>query len=1221
MKIGDIFETAVEEKIDPVIKVGDLQDEDRLAREIGCYVVTPFIEKCIDDFLDHYTDTFRKDTEEIGVWISGYFGSGKSHLSKILGLLVENRALKGQPAVKRFEARIPAYAERRASILRNLAQISACDSKVLAFNLNTLVDSPTTPLARLLLAQYYQHRGYSPNILYAGVVERELDRLGKLEQLHSESEKIAGRPWAEVQKNPGFHAKALYAAASAVAPEAFPTPGDVGAALERAEKGELINVDRLIATVLEDLDSRIKETRKPCRLLFVLDESGQWIGDNPDRLAQLQALVETAAIRGRGRIWLAVTTHEDMSSVLQSARQLKSDMKKIGDRFRFKFSLTTENIERVLEDRILKKKIAGGDEVKAVYESARGVIRSLGELGGVEGRTLPECDEERFGQFYPFFPYQVWLIPEVVKSLRAKGGRAEQLSGSTRTLLAITQDILRAGRRPYLKLPVGDLVSFDEVYYNLSGEGEVSSDIRRELSQIEKVVSGATPLTRRIAEVLFLIDELRYIPRTADNLARLLVESSTDDLAGIRQKIDPELQRLIKARIVAKVGEEYEFLTGERRSFEEEVDAAAGELRHHDREAGFARWFVYDSSTRAAPLLEVLGFSTVPFQGKEFGIQLAMDETVAAKGGHARVSIHSPLAVLGGLKPSDLENRSLRDEEKNTIFVLCDRVPLFDQDLNRFLAMREVVDRWKGDQYKPEAARKLALDRESNDLAKLENGLRKALRESLQHGRIIFRGASRSLSPKPGESAGAMLRTEIASYFPTIYPNYKKVPVRISEEQKAIRAVLAGDKSLPSEVEQLDILDKSRALKANAPLIEAIRIALATRQGRCQRTLGKDLLDEFTAPPYGWDSNAVRVGIAACVRAGRIKLRQGKATYTNPADPELQKILANSLEFNRAELVLEDTEIPHETLERARNVLVRLTGDRRIEETPAAIHQAFEKFAAEKLADAGKVSDWAEPAHFPIPDDFTNGCEAFREILALTSPHHRIPEIETRREALEKGLGAIELLSNFYNSSRSVFVQVRELADELHAVEAFLPNSPAISAFLEAYEQARIGSRFAESAVWKSVHSAHSAARLELDSLLQARRDEALAALDSAVKRVVSAAAAGGLDSGQTAAIVKPLESMGSSLDHETEPSRLITLPELVRTRARESEARLAQVLRERAGDDGSPQGSRREAKRLRLSDIASTRTIHSAEEWERVSRELDQHVLALLRDFDVELE
>jgi hypothetical protein len=95
MKLADIFETRIEEKIDPVIKVGEVQDEAKLASEVGAYVVTPTIEKYVDEFLEHYTDSFRLQTTEIGSWISGYFGSGKSHLAKILALLAENRCAPG----------------------------------------------------------------------------------------------------------------------------------------------------------------------------------------------------------------------------------------------------------------------------------------------------------------------------------------------------------------------------------------------------------------------------------------------------------------------------------------------------------------------------------------------------------------------------------------------------------------------------------------------------------------------------------------------------------------------------------------------------------------------------------------------------------------------------------------------------------------------------------------------------------------------------------------------------------------------------------------------------------------------------------------------------------------------------------------------------------------------------------------------------------------------
>ena len=146
MLLRDIFETKIEEKIDPVIKVGERHNEKKLASEIGSYVVTPTIEKFMDDFLEHYTDTIRKDTGEIGIWIAGYFGSGKSHLAKIFSLLVENPKLEGISASKRFESRLPTTSSSRDAILRSLSQLGYCDTKALAFNINTLADSKKTPL-------------------------------------------------------------------------------------------------------------------------------------------------------------------------------------------------------------------------------------------------------------------------------------------------------------------------------------------------------------------------------------------------------------------------------------------------------------------------------------------------------------------------------------------------------------------------------------------------------------------------------------------------------------------------------------------------------------------------------------------------------------------------------------------------------------------------------------------------------------------------------------------------------------------------------------------------------------------------------------------------------------------------------------------------------------------------------------------------------------------
>ena len=823
---------------------------------------------------------------------------------------------------------------------------------------------------------------------------------------------LAGRPWADIQKNPGFYAKHLYRAVCNVAPDAFVSPEEVAQALKNAEKGDLYNVQFLVQTMLDDLIQREQETKKPARILLVLDESGQWIEDDAGRLAQLQALVEEAAIMGQGRIWIFVTTHEDMGAIYQNARALQADMKKIEGRFRFKWSLTTENIELVLEDRIFKKKIAGKDEVGKAYDAAPGVLRGLGELANTS-QKLPGCDRDRFITLYPFFPYQVHLIPEIVKSLRSKGGRGEQLSGSTRTLLAITQDILRAGRRPYLELEVGELVSFDEVYGNLSGEGEVSPDVRRELSRIERVVPGANALTRRVAEVLFLIREIGYVPRTIDNLARLLAEATNDDLPTLVARIQPELDKLVAAKMVARIGEEHEFLTGERRTFEDEVATVAAQLKQQDREAGLAKHFVYDPDKKANHLRAILGFETVPFKESEFEVRVSMDGTLALRNGHIDVRMFSPLAALSGTKVPDLEDQSLRADEQNTIFVLCDRIPGFDQELNRFLAMREVVSTWKGDPHKSEDAYKLAVERETNDLDKLERRVRDFIRAGIRQAHVIFRGSSRALSPRSGQTPGETLRAELATFWPTLYPKFERVPARIAQEQRAIIDVLEGEKNLAPDVKTLRLFDKSGALDPHSPVLDATRVFLASRQSEKERTLGKDLLDEFSSPPYGWDRNAVRIGVAACVRVGTIKILIGKMPHTNPADQALQKALRDSREFEKVELVLEDSELGADVLEETRALLMKLTGKRKIDETTAALHEAMETFGRDKLARVERVIDWADPAGLPGPRPSTKGKRLWRACLPSPNPMHRVKEIHARADDLKCGVEAIDQLATF----------------------------------------------------------------------------------------------------------------------------------------------------------------------------------------------------------------
>jgi len=1218
MRVGDLFETKVEEKIDPVIKVGETADEHKLASEIGSYVVTPFIEKYLDDFFEHYTDTFQKQTTEIGAWISGYFGSGKSHLAKIMALVVENRKLVGASACDRFLARISSGSSQYGSIQRSLARMDQCETDILAFNLNTLADSRTRSLPSLLLSQYYLSRGYGGNLIYARVIEAELDKQGKLEALHRAVETRAKKSWAEIQRNLSFFSKHLYAAACEVAPEVFESPQHVERALKEAEKGELYNVGFLIDTVMEGLKRKEKTVKKLQRITLVLDESGQWIENDSSRLAQLQALIEEAAIKGQGKIWITVTTHGDMGSIYKEARALEGDMKKIEGRFRFKFGLTTENIELVLEQRLLKKTLAGKKHLEQVYTNRGGTLRGLGELANTS-QTLPVCNSAKFVTYYPFFPYQIHLIPEIVKMLRSKGGRGEQLSGSTRTLLAITQDILRAGRRKYLDEGVGILVSFDEIYGNLSGEGEISPDVRTELSRLKEVVPGSTALTPRVAEILYLIREISYIPRTKDNIARLLAEGIDDDLSIVIARIEPELQRLINAKLVAQIGEEYEFLTGERRTFEDEVGTIEAQTRQQERERGLADHFIHGDGK--SHWRKWLDFDTVPYVGIEFPIKLQIDSiSVQGKQGDITLKHLTPLAVLGPTTLSDLESQSLRSDEQNTIFFYSGRIKGFDRDLTRYLAMKEVIDNWKGDTHRSEEARNLALERETNDLPKLERKVSEGLKEGIRLGWVIFRGTSRSLAIKPGQKPSEALRAEMATFWPILYSKFDRVPVRITNEQKAIQEVLEGSSSPSKDVTQLKLYDKAGKIDPNCPLLDAIRIYLATEQNKGRRVLGKDINATFNATPYGWDTNAVRVGVAALVRNGAVKILVNKKTFTNPADRELIDALRVSKNFDKAELVLEVAEIAPEVLTETRSFLMNLTRQRGIDETPAALSEVAESFANSVLTKAATVNLWAGGSGLPLPHSFIDGEDIWRRIKDLSNPVHRVQEIHGNQTLLEDGSKSIEQHATFQTENGKQFIDLKNFVTQVLVIEHLIEKDSVLEKLLEAYKICFDSANFADKETWKQLQSLKAQAVLELQSLIEGWRDEARRRLDKALAPLPEELKQRELDPGLEEDLSTPLRMLRDSLDGVTSPGKAAALSQQAEAAIRNlGERIIAEISKKK--EVPTTEREPHPTQRLRFNEITAVTRVSNEQEWDVLKEKMDSRVRELLKQgYDVEL-
>lgn len=289
--------------------------------------------------------------------------------------------------------------------------------------------------------------------------------------------------------------------------------------------------------------------------------------------------------------------------------------------------------------------------------------------------------------------------------------------------------------------------------------------------------------------------------------------------------------------------------------------------------------------------------------------------------------------------------------------------------------MKEVIGNWKGDPHKSEDARKLAQDRENEDLPKLERKVLDGLKDGIRTGHLIFRGGGKQLTMKPGQTSGTALRTEMASYWPTLYPKFDKVPVRIQNEQKAIQDVLLGE-TTTKDVADLKLFDKAGKIDVHCPLIDNIRIYLLTEQNKRQKKVcGGDVLEHLCGIGYGWDRNAVRVGVAALVRAGVVKVVVGQNEYSNPTDRDLIDALRVARTFEKAELVLEETEVIPDVLTETRKFVMKLAKKRNIDETPSAISEAADVLATAILAKVANVNLWAGGSSLPLPTAFTEGAE------------------------------------------------------------------------------------------------------------------------------------------------------------------------------------------------------------------------------------------------------
>lgn len=430
MQIKEMFEKQIDRDIKGVIKVGQ-SDEENVYQELDEYVVTKELLKHFRDFFDNYEKGINNNTDKMGVWISGFFGSGKSHFLKILSYLLKNSVVEGKRAIEYFTDGKKIEDPMLIAKMTNSGTIS---SDVMLFNIDSKgsakVGSGKEAIVEVFMKVFNEMQGYCGSIPYLAEFERQLDNEGRFEEFKEKFEEIAGAPWEK--KRQAFAVIQDKIVKTIVAMD-FMSEEAARNWCKNAKVSYDLSIEKFVSLVKEYCEKKGPNHH----VIFLVDEIGQYIADDTQLMLNLQTIVEDLGTACRGKAWVIVTSQEDIDSITKTKG---NDFSKIQGRFDTRLSLSASNVDEVIRKRILEKNEIAESALKLLYEQKESIIKNLITFTADTADKKLYTDKTDFADCYPFIPYQFNLLGQVLTAVRTHGASGKHLSDQSRSMLALFQE-------------------------------------------------------------------------------------------------------------------------------------------------------------------------------------------------------------------------------------------------------------------------------------------------------------------------------------------------------------------------------------------------------------------------------------------------------------------------------------------------------------------------------------------------------------------------------------------------------------------------------------------------------------------------------------------------------------------------------------------------------------------------------------------------------------
>lgn len=846
-RIESLFSRDIHRRIEEVIKV-DQTDDEVVLQEVEEYVATDAICGHFAQILDLYNDTFTRPHEGVGVWVSGFFGSGKSSFAKILGLALQNRPLDGEGATARIGRQfVGTCGEKVRLLLTQIAERTPTEAVVFDVSTDRGIKSGNQTLTEIAYKQLLKTLGYATDLDLAEL-EIALEAEGRLEAFESTFAGLFDKGWEESKSLAAFAVQRASRTMHEMDSATYPTPDSWReAALHRAD---------ITPGLLAERTELLVDRRRPgCNLAFVVDEVGQFVARDVQKMLDVQALVQALGRVGRGRFWLVVTSQEKLSEVVGGLDGTRVELARLMDRFPSQVHLEPSDISEVTSKRVLSKKADAQTELRSLYESHHGRLAKHTAL--TADIRLPELTAERFVELYPLLPYHVDLVIGVVSGLRTQGGASKHVGGANRTIIKLAQQLLIRPDTNLAAEPVGRLATLDLVYDLVSGN--IPSEIRGKIDAIPEKIEH--PLAQSVAKAVTLLTYVQSVHRTAANVAASLYPEVDAD--GILPQVQAALDELVSGHQVRLGDDGYRIPTPAEDDWERQRAAA------QPRPADSARLYKTAAEALWKPQPNHALHGTRLFKA---GLVVSGERLVDGD-----LPIHIELEDPARLDEAKAGARARSQAEPGGVFWIGALEPALVRAADEVYRSRDILTRRER---QAKTSDELALvAEEKGRLSRAQSELQARLARTLLNGTAYFRGNDRSPDPNVADvrrAAEALLTQSL----PQVYDRYAEAAVQVGK--KDLETLLSSEslRGLPTVFSTLSLLRDENGTPVfvtdGGPLHEVLSV-VASQASLGDPATGRSLADHFAAEPYGWEFDVVRLLTVSLLRAGAVvATSQGK---------------------------------------------------------------------------------------------------------------------------------------------------------------------------------------------------------------------------------------------------------------------------------------------------------------------------------------------------------